>query len=114
MYTSRSLTPEEIIENERWEKSGMILVLKDFTILNNGNSKLCLIKAGTISTKYEFCYFHFIDENGNNQLFNIAPCIDNPDYFTPITMKEIRKRKLLNITEHQLWYDEFIKDTEKF
>jgi len=92
MLDFKELTEEERKEHKRWEELGSVLVLKDITPLVK--NKFHLVKAGSISTKYEFCYYDFIDENGQEVEVNIAQCQNNPDYFIPVNIKVLRKLKI--------------------
>ena len=59
-------------------------VLKDFTEYGD-NSKIITIKKGTISSSYEFCYFHFYSEEGLEVLINVIQISKNEGtYFKKI------------------------------
>lgn len=97
MISVRSFTPEEKEKSEEFERAGKVMVIKDVTVLNF--NKFHTIKTGSISIEYCHCNYHFLDEKGNDCYINCQPCQENPEYFIPVTTKEIRRRKLLELDE---------------
>jgi hypothetical protein len=65
-------TEEEKELSESWSDKFVsgALVLKDLTEYNK-NSKIKIIKAGTVSHGYKHCYFHFKSEDGEDLSINV-------------------------------------------
>jgi hypothetical protein len=80
---STNLTDKENILINYWNDAKGAKVIKTFTAKQNG--MFSEVKEGTLSHKYEHCYFYFYDEDGNEVNENVIQVALNVNYFEKIT-----------------------------
>ena len=79
---SASFTEQEDKLIKSWHDAKSAKVTKDFTTDHKG--RFALVRKGTISHRYQNCYFHFYDEDGNEVQENIVQVALNKKYFEKI------------------------------
>jgi hypothetical protein len=87
---STNLTDKENILINYWNDAKGAKVIKTFTAKQNG--MFSEVKEGTLSHKYEHCYFYFYDEDGNEVIENNLSNFQKTHYHKNVE----QKRQLLN------------------